>query len=96
MLELRRIRAFDIAQRRVSLDDAARYEIVQLRHVSIGFHPTELYDMWLTPRRYFSCPSRSRYRRQNGSVPKFLLIEFNSERAEETRRGTLGASAFLA
>ena len=47
-----------------------------------------------TPSRYFSWPSRSKYLRQNGNVPKFFLITFNKVFAEETRSATFGASAF--
>ena len=42
----------------------------------------------LTPRRYLSWPNRSRYRRQNGRVPKFLLITFNKFFADDSRSGT--------
>ena len=53
-------------------------------------------DRALTPRRYLSCPSRSRYRRQNGKVPKFLVIVFNRLFADDKRSATLGASGTFA
>lgn len=35
-----------------------------------------------TANKYLVSPMRSKYRRQNGKVPKFLLIVFNNDFAE--------------
>ena len=35
-----------------------------------------------TANRYLLSPIRSRYRRQNGSVPKFFVIELSSDFAD--------------
>jgi hypothetical protein len=46
----------------------------------------------LTASRYLLSPTRSRYLRQNGSVPKFLLIDFSSDFADVSLRKNSGDS----
>jgi hypothetical protein len=49
-----------------------------------------------TASKYLLSPTRSRYRRQKGIVPKFLLMVFKSDFAVASRSGTCGASTTFA
>lgn len=43
-----------------------------------------------TASRYLLSPARSRYRRQKGSVPKFLLIDFSRDFADVNLQAQIG------
>lgn len=95
MFELSGVRAFGIAEWWICLNDAAGDEVIQL----YAYFSCESKVLWtgrLTPSRYLSCPKRSRYLRQNGRVPKFLLMVFRRPLADVTRKATFGASALFA
>ena len=49
-----------------------------------------------TPSRYLSCPSRSKYLRHQGNVPKFFLMTLSKVLADDTLRAAFGASGFRA
>lgn len=69
-----------IAQGRVVLYNTLRDQVVKLR----GDQPcmSRTREKTRTANKYLLSPIRSKYRRQNGNVPKFLLIDFNSDLAE--------------
>lgn len=71
-----------VTQRRVGLHDVLAHEVVQLAFdtmkVSDWCQRKEKESRKLTARRYDFSPTRSRYRRQNGSVPNCLLIVLRS------------------
>ena len=89
------VRPLDITQGRICLHDTTGNQVVQLL---VSARSIYLCDgkVGQTPRRYLSCPRRSRYLLQKGKVPKFLLMTLRIFLAEVRRREILGASARLA
>ena len=84
------------AQSLAALSGSAKHQPSPSEHRLV--RPRCTWSCWgtLTARRYLLSPTRSRYRRQNGSVPKFLLMLFSSDFAVVRRSGTFGASTILA
>lgn len=76
-------RARDITKRRIVLHYTLRYKVIELyiTPLNLAFQNGEGEEI-LTASKYLDSPMRSRYRRQNGKVPKVFVMVLSNDLAD--------------